>query len=309
MQNRFESPKVSAPWNRVVVALALAIGLGALPIQAAQNAQDSPPSSAPESEEKSAPQEAPAENPNYQAVPPTLDVAAGTVVTVRTSQFLSSDQNRPGDHFSAELQQPLVVDGWVVARRGQTVLGRVVVAQKAGRVKGVSQLGVELTYLVLVDGHQVPIHTQWMQTSGAKAHGDEAAAVGTTATIGAIIGAAADGGRGAAIGGATGAGAGLAGVLLTRGRPTVIPPESVLTFQLEHAVTISTAKGFVAFRPATPEDYEEGRTLERRRENFAVPRMASQPPYYGGYYPWGGFYPGPFFIGYSHFGGRHYRRW
>ena len=185
MQNRFDSFKVRATWNRVAVALTLVIGLSALPIWAAQNAQDSPQVSAPESGEKSAAQAAPAENPNYETVPPTLNVAAGTVVTVRTSQLLSSDQNRPGDKFSAELQQPLVVDGWVVARRGQTVLGRVVVAQKAGRVKGVSQLGVELTHLVLVDGHQVPIRTQWMQTSGGTAHREEATAVGTAGGIGA----------------------------------------------------------------------------------------------------------------------------
>ena len=59
MQNRFDSPKVNAAWNRLAVALALVIGLGALPIQAAQDPQDSPPASAPESEEKSPPQEAP----------------------------------------------------------------------------------------------------------------------------------------------------------------------------------------------------------------------------------------------------------
>lgn len=308
MQNPFGNCNTSAGWNRLAVA-ALVICLGALPIQAAQNAQSSPPESTPESGDKSALQEAPADNPNYDVVPARLDIAAGTVITVRTSQYLSSDQNRPGDKFSAELQQPLVVDGWVVARRGQTVLGRVVVAQKAGRIKGVSQLGVELTHLVLVDGQQVGIRTQWMQTSGGKAHGDEAAVVGSAAGVGAIIGAAADGGRGAAIGGAAGAGAGLAGVLLTRGRPTVIPPETALTFELENVVTISTTRGFVAFRPATPEDYDGGRALERRPKNFAVPRLASRQPYWGGYYPWGGFYPGPFFVGYYHFGGRHFRRW
>ncbi len=293
MDTRFERCKLSTVLSRGA-ALALALCLSALPMLAAQNTEDSPSESR---------EEAPPDRPAYEGVPQTLDIAAGTVVSVRTSQYLSSDQNRPGDSFSAELAQPLVVDGWVVARRGQTVLGRVIVAQKAGRIKGVSRLGVELSHLVLVDGQQVPIRTEWMQSSGGKAHGQEATAVGSAAGMGAIIGAAADGGKGAAIGGAAGAGAGLAGVLLTRGRPSVIPEETLLTFQLESPVTISTVRGYVAFRPVSPEDHEGGRTLERRRENLAVRPSAPPPPYGGGYFP------GPHVIGVYHIGGRRHGRW
>src|SRR6266850_4246915 len=82
-----------------------------------------------------------------QAVPETLMVPAGTIVMVRINEFLSSDRNQVGDQFTGELEQPIVVNGWVVARRGQIVTGQVMAAQKAGRVKGVSQLGVELTDL------------------------------------------------------------------------------------------------------------------------------------------------------------------
>ena len=284
--------------------VALAICFAGLQLFAGQNQQDasSPPSQ--QSTEAPPPDETPqGQPPQYQPLPRVLTLTAGTVVTVRTSQYLSSDQNRPGDGFTAELQQPLVVDGWVVARRGQTVLGRVAVAQKAGRVKGVSQLGVELSHLVLVDGQQLPIRTELMQTAGGTSHGPDAVAVGTTTGIGAAIGAAAHGGEGAGIGAAAGAGAGLAGILLTRGRPTVIPPETVLTFQLEFPLNISTARSQVAFRPVAPEDYEVRATLQRRTERFAVaPSYPPRPYYWGGYSPWGYYYPGPFF-GFSYFGG------
>ena len=64
-----------------------------------------------------------------------LTINAGTFVTVRVDEPLSSDRNQPGDAFSATLMQPLVVDGVVVAQRGQTIGGRVTEAQKAGRVQ------------------------------------------------------------------------------------------------------------------------------------------------------------------------------
>src|SRR5215831_15829126 len=63
-------------------------------------------------------------------VAPILTIPAGTFVTVRLMGGLSSDTNVQGDRFSAILDQPIVVDGWVVARRGQIAVGHVVSAQK-----------------------------------------------------------------------------------------------------------------------------------------------------------------------------------
>jgi hypothetical protein len=294
-------------------AFALTVCFSILPLWAGQNQQQEPATTVLESADQPAnqaseakePQPAAPANPAYHPVPVRLTLPPGTVITVRTSQFLSSDQSRAGDSFTAELQQPLVADGWVVARHGQTVIGRVAVAKKAGRVKGVSQLGVELSRLILVDGQQLPIHTQLMETFGGTSKGADAEAVGTTTAIGAAIGAAAHGGEGAGIGAAIGAGAGLAGVLLTRGRPTVLPPETMLTFELQSPVTFSTARSQVAFRPVTQADYNQPAPgLRRRTGHFAPPPYP--PPYYFSdfYYPWGGyFYPGPIFIGYYGFGG------
>src|SRR5436309_424512 len=70
--------------------------------------------------------------------PPTLTLPAGTWITVRADQPLSSDHNQPGDTFTATLSQPLIANGRVIARRGQTVGGVVATAEKAGRVKGTS---------------------------------------------------------------------------------------------------------------------------------------------------------------------------
>jgi hypothetical protein len=241
--------------------------------------------------------------PQLREVPRSLTLKRGTIITARTSQFLSSERNKPGDSFSAELEQPIVVDGWVVARRGQTVMGRVAMAQKAGRIKGTSRLAVEINKLILVDGQQVAIHTQLLQASGDTSKGRDAQAVGTTTGMGAAIGGVANGGEGAGIGAGIGAAAGLAGVLLTRGHPTVIPPETTLTFELSTPIAISTSNSGPAFRPVVPQDYgpADRDRLQRRPGRYAQRPYGPSPYYYSWFGPWG--YPGPFFVGFTYFGG------
>ncbi len=233
--------------------------------------------------------------PQTAAVPAQLTIKSGTYITVRINQPLSSDYNQPGDAFSATLASPVVVDGIVVAQRGQMVAGRVVEAQKAGRVEGVSRLGIELTELTLVDGQQVALRTQLIGRSGPTSEGRDAAAIGATTATGAAIGAAAGWGAGAAIGAGAGAAAGVIGVLLTRGHPTVIYPESVLTFRVESAVTFSTDHAPQAFRYVTPGDYQQ-QYAQAQPAPYARP--APPPPaYYYGYYgpAWYPYYWGPSF--------------
>jgi hypothetical protein len=213
----------------------------------------------------SSPNQGPQSNPsqagnplNAQAnssVPSRLIIKSSTFVTVRVNQTLSSDKNQPGDAFSATLARPLIVEGVVVAQRGQTVGGRVAEAQKAGRVKGVSRLGLELTDLTLVDGQQLPVQSELLGWTGPKSVGRDAAAVAGTTAAGAAIGAAAAWGTGAAIGAGAGALAGTVGVLLTRGRPTVVYPESMLTFRIDAPIAISTDRAPQAFRFAESGDY------------------------------------------------------
>jgi len=188
-------------------------------------------------------------------VPVTLTIPLGTYITVEMADRLSSDGSRPDDAFTAILHQPIVVDGWVVARAGQPVMGRVVFAQKSGQVKGKSSIGIELGELILVDGQQIPIQTQIIKNQANSSTGRDFAAVAATTGIGALIGAGINGGSGAAIGAGIGAGAGVAGVLTTPGESTKIRSEKLLAFRLDDTVTISTVRSQHAFLPATAADY------------------------------------------------------
>lgn len=265
----------------------------------------------PQNQPADPPAAAPA-NPQSQTIPSVLTLRTGTLVTVRVDQMLSSDRNRVGDAFSGTLARPLVVDGIVVAARGQTIGGRVTEAQKAGRVKGVSRLEVRLTDLTLVDGTQAHVQSALFSKRGPTSVGRDAGAVATTTATGAIIGAAADWGEGAAIGAGAGAAAGVIGVLLTRGRPTIIYPESLLTFRVDAPVSISTTRAPQAFLYMDPNAYDqpEAQAPPRRRPPCEGYGCAPPPYFYGPYgYP---YYWGPgfsFFYGPRFFNGGRFRRW
>jgi hypothetical protein len=249
-------------------------------------------------------------------LPAEVTLKPGTFVTVRIAQSLSSDRNQPGDTFIAHLAQPVVVDGVVVAQRGQTVYGRVAEAVKA-HAGNTSRLGLELTSLTLADGAQAPIKSQLVARSGSTTPaGVQAGTVAGTTAVGAAVGAAADWGTGAAVGAGVGAMVGMAGVLLTRNHPTVLYPETALTFRVDSPVTVSTLRAPQAFRFVGPEDYQQNAELRPRppvRYGPAPgPYFAPYPyPYYYGPYAYGYPYPywGPGFgIGIGVYGGG-WRRW
>jgi hypothetical protein len=236
---------------------------------------------------------------NRGPIPAKLTIKPGTFITVRLNQGLSSDRNQAGDGFAATLAKPVIVDGVVVADRGQTLGGKVVEAKKAGRVEGVSRLAVQLTDLTLLDGQPVPIQTQLFSKNGPTSVGRDVGAVGATTAAGAAIGAAADWGRGAAIGAGAGLLVGIVGVLVTRGHPTYLYPEQILTFRVEAPVTVSTEAAPQAFRWVGPYDYERTYDVQNRTGppnagyyGYNTPYPYASPyPYYGygyGYpYYWG----------------------
>ncbi len=246
--------------------------------------------------------------PRQEARPaPQIVLPAGAWITIRVNETLSSDHNQPGQVFRATLTEPLVANGFVVARRGQTVEGRISEVQKAGRVKGTSRLGIELTEIGLVDGQQMPVRTQLMEYAGGTSNGRDATAIGTGAGLGAAVGAVADGGFGAGVGALAGAAASTIGVLVTRGRATEVYPETPVTFRTLEPITISTERSEQAFQPVEREDYRQTELKSR----VSAPSLRSRDPYYyGGFgYPYySPYYYSPYAYGPSFFfyGGRGY---
>ena len=242
--------------------------------------------------------------------PPTMVLPPGTWVKVHIDRVLSSDHSHAGDMFTGTLAQPIIVNGFVIAHRGQNITGRVTAASKAGRVKGTSELQLEINELAIADGQQLPLRTALLDYHGSTSKGDDAVAIGASTGVGAAIGGAVNGGVGAGVGAAAGLLTSTIGVLVTRGRPTVIYPEALLTFKTSEPVGFSTERSAYAFQPAGPQDYApalQTRTLSGPRPGYRPYGYGYPYPYFGSPYPYFGT---DIYIG---GGGRYYgragRRW
>ena len=164
---------------------------------------------------------------------------AGILIPVRLVDGLTSERNQPGDSFTATLDKELVADGFVIAERGARVEGRVVSADKGGRLRGVPALGVELVRMHTSDGQTVAIQTDGFERRAEDAHRQNAEKVAGGAALGAVIGALAGGGKGAAIGAGVGGGAGAGTVMATRGNAATLPSETRVRFRLKAPVTLT----------------------------------------------------------------------
>ena len=170
-----------------------------------------------------------------------------------------------------------------------------------------SKLGIELSELALVDGEQTTLRTQLTDFKGGKTPGgQQAGTILQTTTMGAVVGAAAGWGTGAAIGAGTGALAGAIAVLMTRNQPTVIYPETTLTFRIDSPIVVSTARAPQAFRYVEPSDYNRPVEAQIRRRPPTARCYGCMPPIWGPVYDpypyWGPYYGAGVVVGIGHGG-------
>lgn len=190
----------------------------------------------------------PQPNPDNQPVqqepavprqPHVVTLAAGTSIFIRLGETVSTDHNYSGDTFRGTLDQPIISEGFIIADRGSKVLGQIVHAEKAGRIRGLSDLSLDVTEINTTDGQHVRVSTGTFDKHGSSSKGMDAAKIAGGAAFGALIGALGGGGKGAAIGSGVGAAAGAGTVLITRGKGAVIPAETQIQFRLTMPVTIT----------------------------------------------------------------------
>ena len=164
-------------------------------------------------------------------------IPAGTHITVRTSQELSSGSAKVGDRFDASLTRALVVGGKTLAKAGTPARGKVTSAKSSGRLHAPGQLSIRLTS-VQVDGKMVPISTGSYHIEGKSHTKSNATKIGGGAGVGALIGGLAGGGKGAAIGAGAGAAAGTGVAAATGKEEAVIPAEKTLSFTTTAAAKV-----------------------------------------------------------------------
>jgi hypothetical protein len=187
----------------------------------------------------------PPTEPTISAVPqppPTVNIVAGTTLTIRVDQRISVKASRAGDTFSGELVDPVIAsDNSVVLPKGTLVNGVVDVSHRRGHFKGRSLLELRLTSLTL-NGTQYPLVTADMARSKKGKGRRSAALIGGGSGLGMLVGGVASGGVGLVVGGLVGGGAGTAVAGLTGNRDVDIPAESIVRFTLSDDLVVPLAK-------------------------------------------------------------------
>lgn len=166
-----------------------------------------------------------------------LVVPSGTPVTVRLQNAVSSETASPGDRFEAVLDAPLEVNGKTIAPAGAAVSGRVVAAEKSGRLEHPGMIQLALSSITL-NGKAVPVSSSSVIARGASHKKRNLGWIGGGAAGGALIGGLAGGGKGALIGSAVGAGAGTGTAYATGKKDVGFGAERRLTFRLTQPITV-----------------------------------------------------------------------
>ena len=175
----------------------------------------------------------------------THTLAAGAQVPVRVEETIDSAVATQGQTYAAEVTQDVLdASGAVVIPRGSNAQVVIRSASKGGRIRGASDLVLDLDS-VSVGGQRYKLDTADYEQKGRDGVGKNrrtAIFSGGGAAAGAIIGAIAGGGKGAAIGAASGAGAGAATQILTKGGSIRVPAETILTFKLDAPLRVVAAR-------------------------------------------------------------------
>jgi len=181
--------------------------------------------------------------PNYRNDPPPSQALAGLVIptgtplTVRMIDSVDSQTARLGDQFRASIEDPVMVNGETVIPRGADVNVRLVDDKQSGKISGRTVLTLAITTLN-INGRTVDVTTGDVQQASSSRGARSGKVIGGATALGAIIGAAAGGGKGAAIGAGSGAAIGTGAELATKGQRVKIPSESRLTFTLSNDVRL-----------------------------------------------------------------------
>jgi hypothetical protein len=173
--------------------------------------------------------------------PVTYTVPAGEHLSVQMIDSIDSGRNQTGQAFRASLASPVTQKGRVLIPAGAPVTVVLTNVKGAGRIKGSSELALQLTE-VQYQGQTYTLSTSTYEAVGKGRGKSSAIRTGIGAAAGALIGGLAGGGKGAGIGAVVGGG-GVAGYqLATHGQQIKIPSETVLNFTLQSPLVIEKTR-------------------------------------------------------------------
>ncbi len=182
------------------------------------------------------------------------DIPKGTHVLLRLENSITSRTAQPGDMVYFRTASPIVVNSRGVVSPNAYAQGTVTIVKRPGRVSGRGELGLRLDTLALASGRVFQfsgtVASADAEGTGQKASkeegivrqgpdtGRDAVTITTRGAQGAALGAIVYRSvTGAGIGGGAGAAAGLAQVLLTRGRDVELRRGATIDVVIDRPLT------------------------------------------------------------------------
>ena len=181
--------------------------------------------------------------PNSTSARGSMEVPAGSRISVRTNETIDSTTASPSQRFSAVVNDDVKdSSGAVMIPKGSNAT---LVIRDITNPGTTSSGGVVLDLdSVNVDGRTYNVSSQDLTQHGNQGIGKNrrtAEMVGGGAALGTLLGAIAGGGKGAVIGAIAGAAVGGTTQVLTRGKQVKVPAETVLNFQLDQPLYLRLA--------------------------------------------------------------------
>lgn len=187
----------------------------------------------------------------------TVTIQEGTTLHITLNTTLSTRTSRPGDRFTAEVREPIYVNGREAIPYGTKIEGRVSQVQRPGHTHGVGKLdlafekielpsGYDTTLVASTAGVEAPDKTKVDKEgtiAGPSSRKQDAEEVAVAGGVGAGIGAIAGGGKGTAIGAGAGALIGLADRMRRRGKDLELNAGTTLVIRLDRSLTVQTSSG------------------------------------------------------------------
>lgn len=178
-------------------------------------------------------------------------IPAGTQLSVRITENLSSANAKVGQAFHGTLEAPIMSNGRVVYPKGAQVTGKVVGVHASGRLSDPGVLDLQL--VSVTNGRSLStIGTQVFHIKGESHAKSNVAKIGGTAAAGTLLGAIFGGGKGALIGAGAGAAAGTAAAAATGKKEAKVESEAVLPFVIAGATDNAVAAQPAATQPEAP---------------------------------------------------------
>jgi hypothetical protein len=179
-------------------------------------------------------------------------VPAGSVIHCRLTQTLSTFMNAEGDPFTANVSEPVMIDGQEVIPVGAKIEGRIAQLQRPGRIRGVGEMRLVADKVVMPDGSTYPLSAILAAIYGAEAkvHGEEGLVKGPNSRLrtaeevgagmggGGLIGTLFGGFTGTLVGGAIGGAAGFVDTMRKRGTDLALPTGTQLNYQLTRDLNV-----------------------------------------------------------------------